>query len=105
MPPVKADIAIGPESLKKAETLLTAFQNSKEQKIAEFMARPTTKIESDVQLIMFDPMNIVCSNGRCLHMHGKLKIDGKERMMTTPFLVEYGDTIFDVKRVFITSDA
>jgi len=98
---VESDESISAAYLKTADELLAAHQSGKEQKIAEFMAQPHTVIEGDVKLMIFDPMNIVCNNGRCLHKHGKLRIDGEEQMLTTPFLAEYGGTIFDIKRIFI----
>ena len=87
--------------MKAAAELLATHQHEKEQKISEFMANPMTSFEGAVQLVMFDPMNLVCAGGRCLHKHGKLRFGENEQLMATPFLIEYGDDICDVKRVLI----
>ena len=99
------ETTISPASLEYAEELLAAYKAEKEQKINEFLAQPLTTIEGDVKLAMFDPMNIVCYNDRCLHKHGSLVINGEKQAMTTPFLIEFGGNIFDVKRVYIPAIA
>jgi len=87
--------------LEAADELLTAYQKEKEQIINAFTAQPLTSFEGAIQLTGFDPMNLVCTDGRCLHNHGKLRFGKTEKMITGPFLEEYGATIIDVKRIFI----
>ena len=94
-------IEISEQTLQNATLQLEAFEQEKAQQISDFMNQPLTAIEDDIQILTFDPMNIVCANGRCLHKHGQLRIGGVTQMLGHPFLVEYGETIFDVKRLLM----
>jgi len=98
------DATISPASIKTASGILAAYRKENEQKISRFMSQPLASIDGDIRLLSFDPMNLVCSNGRCLHIGGRLCINGEERVQTAPFLTEYGDTILDIKRFFYRPD-
>jgi hypothetical protein len=89
--------------LETAADLIAIFQSEKERKINEFSAQPLTAIKGDVELLGFDPMNLICVDGRCLHRMGILRINGVEEMISTPFLVEFGENIMDVRKVFVCS--
>jgi len=91
------------QTLQNAALQLDTFEQKKVQQISEFISQPLTAIEGDVQIVSFDPMNIVCANGQCLHKHAQVRIDGVTQMLDHPFLVEYGETIFDVKRLHMPS--
>ena len=99
--PASEAVMICADSLTEAGAILKQYRHKNEQKICEFMSTPYTTIGGDIQLLSFDPMNIVCSNNRCLHLHGSLRINGNERLLATPFVAEYGDTIMDIKRIFL----
>ena len=86
-----------------AEKLLGKFTEFKENKIKEFLNQNHKILEGEIELTGFDPMNLICSNKRCLHNMGKLKINGEEQFITKPFLEEYGETIFDLKRILISN--
>lgn len=101
----ESEVTASPANLKTAHELLIAYENEKEQKINDFLNQPLTSFEDDVKVTLFDPMNLVCANNRCLHKHGKIKLGEKEQMVTEPFLVEYGDNILDVKRILIPNAA
>jgi len=94
-------IEIPMQTLQNAALQLDTFEQEKAQQISDFMNQPLTAIEDDVQILTFDPMNIVCANGRCLHKHGQVCINGVTQMLDHPFLVEYGETIFDVRRLLM----
>jgi len=99
--PAGEPVMICADSLKEADAILTQYRHENEQKIRGFMSEPYTTIGGDIQLLSFDPMNIVCSNSYCLHLHGSLRINGEERLLTTPFVAEYGDTIMDIQQIFL----
>ena len=103
--PKKSHVAINTADLIEASDLLTTHQQIKEEKINKFMAQPLDIIKGNIQLISFDPMNLVCASGNCLHLHGRVKINDREQVLTMPFLAEYGDTILDIKRIFIPKTA
>jgi len=96
---------VSEESLNLAEALLTTYELEKEQKISAFIANPVIELEGELEILMFDPMNIVCHQGRCLHKHGRIKVNGEERYLEHPFLVEYEDHIFNIKKFFVPEDA
>ena len=82
-----------------AERLVTAFNLEKEEKINAFLAQSLVEVEGEQ--IVFDPMNIVCHQGRCLHMHGRFKVNGVEQQLDEPFLVEFEGNISNIKRMFL----
>jgi hypothetical protein len=91
-----------PSVLTMAGTMLAEYNQERERKINDFLlSEPLTAVEGNIQLTGFDPMNLVCFDGRCLHLHGKVKFGERDRMITTPFLAEYGKNILDVKRFLI----
>jgi len=87
--------------LGEAEGIIKAFNAEKEKKIAEFKSQPLTVMEGDIRLLTFDPMNLTCLDGECLHKHGKIRCGNEERLLTQPFLAEYGDNVLDIKRIWV----
>ena len=98
---IQVEDLVSEENVKLAQKLLTHFELDKEAKISAFTTQPFIEVAGEVEMMMFDPMNIVCHQNRCLHKHGRVKINGEEKYLEHPFLVEYGSTIFDVKKLFI----
>ena len=105
LPPSTSTIEVSPVNLYTADKLLVAYLKQKEDKIAEFMNQPLVSYDGKIELIGFDPMNLVCIGNLCLHMHGKLRFCGKEHMIETPFLEEFGDNIMVVKRVLLPASS
>ena len=95
---------ISEEDFKLAGKLLAAYEEEKEKKISAFTAQPFMEVEGEVKMVVFDPMNIVCHRERCLHKHGRIKINEEEKYLEHPFLVEYEGNIFNVKKMFIPAD-
>jgi hypothetical protein len=94
-------ISLHESVINEAELMVAAYRQQNESSIVDFMAQPLAEIEGSVRLLFFDPMNIVCSNGRALHKTGRLNINGREFLLEFPFLTEYGNTIMDIQRIWI----
>ena len=86
---------------EEAEKLLTDFISEKERSIARFKSQPFTVLEGDVQLLGFDPMNLVCLNDECLHLQGKIRHNGADVLLNKPFLTEIGANILEIRKVFV----
>jgi hypothetical protein len=104
---IVSETEIKPDLSLEEETagLLSAFRSERERKINEFMNQPLKCYDNDVGLTGFDPMNLVCHDGRCLHMHGMVRIGGAEYLLNTPFLAEYGENIIDIKKLWLPKEA
>jgi hypothetical protein len=96
----KTEAVLSDDVLAEAETLLSAHQIEQERVIAEFMDQPLEYIDG-VSLIGFDPMNMTCAGGRCLHKSGKALAGGGEILLGFPFVAEYGGTIVDVDHIWV----
>jgi len=95
---------ISEENLNLAKELITAYESEKEKQISSFTKQPLTELEGEIKIVNFDPMNIVCQQGQCLHKHGRVKINDEEKLLEHPFLVEYESNIFNVKKMFVPSN-
>jgi len=91
-------------NLQASSKLLDIYHKEKEQKINEFMNQSLTTYSGEIELIGFDPMNLICVGNHCLHKHGKLRFGEKEHIIESPFLEEFGDTIMDVKGILLPSN-
>jgi|GEM_PF-1542744 len=101
---IQVENLISEENLKLAQELLESYENEKEKQISLFTSQPFSQVEGEIQIVMFDPMNIICHQNQCLHKHGRVKINGKELLLEHPFLVEFEDNILNVKKFFIPAD-
>ena len=95
---------INEENLNLAEKLIIAHESEKERQILSFTKQPLTKLEGEIKIVNFDPMNIICHNGQCLHKHGRIKINEEEKLLEYPFLVEYEGNIFNIKKMFVPTN-
>ena len=94
-------IAFPSQNMEKAARQLEAFEQEKQRHIDAFMELSHTGVDGDVQILSFDPMNLVCAGGKCLHKHGLLRINGEDTMLDHSFVVEYGESILDVRRLYM----
>ncbi|MCL2415252.1 MAG: hypothetical protein FWD01_00400 [Defluviitaleaceae bacterium] len=98
--PIESDIC--EDDLILADNLLSEFRAEKEKKISEFMAQELEIFEKDIQLQGFNPMAIITFNNHCLHISGcSLNINGKSFSTEHPCVMEYGNNIFDIKRIYV----
>jgi len=90
------------KDLEIAEGIVTSFYSEKKHKIDEFMASSPTVFRDDVKILSLDPMNIICHENICLHLRSAmLKIGADERLFNVPVAHEYGDSIWDIKSVYV----
>ena len=98
------DRKISPESLmKKAEEIIDAYEAGKIALINDFKSQHLTLIEGNISIKGFDPMNLTCAGGFCLHKHGQVVCNGEERLLTEPFLTEYSGNILNVVRMWVSA--
>lgn len=95
---------INQSSLSEGKTLVEKFASEKQEKIAEFAKKPLVCLEGEIGLLLFDPMNLVCSSNLCLHLHGQIRLGEKEFYIQTAFLEEFDGTILNAKRLWLTNE-
>jgi hypothetical protein len=98
----KMETALGEGDLQTAGAVVSEFISGKERRIAEFMDQMLVSFDGDVQLLGFDPMNLVCHEGVCLHTRfGQVRIGERAYLLESPFVARYGKHICDVKKILI----
>lgn len=69
------------------------------------MNQPLETYSDDIQLLRFDPMNLICSEPYCLHKTGQINIGENVHIIESPFLAEYEGMILNLKKLYIPADA
>lgn len=87
-------------SFHKLEKVIYAREEKINKLFNDFDSSKENILEEDIQIVLFDPMNIVKRNNESIHKSFiKVKIDGKERMIKGPVKVTQGNSFFDVKKI------
>ena len=87
--------------IKEADEIICAFKQEKNKLIDEFKSKPLMLIEGNINILGFDPMNLICVGGFCLHKHGRVFYNNEEHLLTEPFLTEYSGNIMNVTRMWV----
>lgn len=87
-------------SLHKVEKSIHARQEKTNELFNDFDNSKENIVEGDIQILLFDPMNIVKNNNESIHKSFiKVKIGGKERMLKGPVKVTQGNSFFDIRKI------
>ncbi|MCL2188869.1 MAG: hypothetical protein FWC16_08090 [Defluviitaleaceae bacterium] len=91
------------EPIKTAKTMLDTFEQDNARTIDTFKLMPLTPIEGNIGILRFDPMNLTCANGFCLHKHGRVFYNNEEHLLDEPFLTAYSGNIMNVTRMWVNA--
>lgn len=97
----QTEVLINQTDLQVASKIVSMYNNDKQSKIAEFTGQSLISLEGEIQLLLFDPMNLVCINNRCLHLHAQIRLGANEYYIQSPFLEEFDGTIMKAKCIWI----
>lgn len=87
-------------NLDKVEKVIYAREEKINELFYDFDRIKENIVEEDIQIVLFDPMNIIKRNNESIHKSFiKVKIDEKEKMIKGPVKVTQGNNFFDVKKI------
>jgi len=88
--------------MSEATLIVNAYENEKTRLISEFREQSLSVVATDnIELISFDPMNLVFADGFCLHQQGSVRYGGEEHLLTQPFLTECRDNILNIAKLWV----
>lgn len=90
-------------AVRMAAERLKRYTREKEQEIERYQQQPLLKLDGNITVERFDPMNLVCANHLCLHKGGVLRLGNRTIRFEEPFLAEYGEHILDVKALWLAN--